>query len=366
MSGEGLWTTFREMKPGTFDAVFDGFAPLRWCLFAEPLNAYRGSKIRLEAVLANEDALRPGEHPARLIVVGPGPTRLLDRRITVTIPEGKELPFAIPAFAEDLVADGPPGEYRFLAAFEAGGAAAGGEAVFHLADPKEMPPVAAEVVLWGVDPDLERWLAGRGIRARPCSKEPPASREVILASGAPPGGAEAFRDLARRIARGSSVVFLTPATLRRQDDSAGWVPLEKKGALSGLPSWLYHKDDWAKGHPIFDGLPARGLLDYGFWREIIPDAAWVGEDAPAEAVAGATNASLGYSAGLHVAVHRLGAGSFILNSLLVRENLGSHPAAERILRNLLLFAGRDAGKPLEDPPADLEKKLDAFGYVEAR
>ncbi len=364
MSGEGLWTTFREMKPGTFDAVFDGFAPLRWCLFAEPLNAYRGSKIRLEAVLANEDALRPGEHPARLIVVGPGPTRLLDRRITVTIPEGKELPLAIPAFAEDLVADGPPGEYRFLAAFEAGGAATGGEAVFHVADPREMPSVAAEVVLWGADPDLERWLAGRAIRARPCSKEPPAYREVILASDAPPGGAEAFRDLARRIARGSSVVFLTPATLRRQDDSAGWVPLEKKGALSGLPSWLYHKDDWAKGHPIFDGLPARGLLDYGFWREIIPDNAWVGQDAPAEAVAGATNASLGYSAGLHVAAHRLGAGSFILNSLLVRENLGSHPAAERLLRNLLLYAGRDAGKPLEDPPADLEKKLDAFGYVE--
>ena len=39
MTGEGLTTTFREFKPGTFEALFDGLAPLRWCLFAEPVNS---------------------------------------------------------------------------------------------------------------------------------------------------------------------------------------------------------------------------------------------------------------------------------------------------------------------------------------
>ena len=39
MTGEGVWTTFRELKPGATDALFDAWAPLRWCLFAEPLNA---------------------------------------------------------------------------------------------------------------------------------------------------------------------------------------------------------------------------------------------------------------------------------------------------------------------------------------
>ena len=37
MGGEGLWTTFRELKPGTTDAIFDGFAPLRWCTFVDRL-----------------------------------------------------------------------------------------------------------------------------------------------------------------------------------------------------------------------------------------------------------------------------------------------------------------------------------------
>ena len=72
-----------------------------------------------------------------------------------------EPPMVLPAFAEDVVIDGPPGKYRFLATFERGAAAAGGEAEFYVADPADMPPVEAEVVLWGDDPGL-----ANGCRAR--------------------------------------------------------------------------------------------------------------------------------------------------------------------------------------------------------
>ena len=40
-------------------------------------------------------------------------------------------------------------------------------AEFHVADPAAMPPVEAEVVLWGDDPELRDWLAGHGIRKAP-------------------------------------------------------------------------------------------------------------------------------------------------------------------------------------------------------
>ena len=129
-----------------------------------------------------------------------------------------------------------------------------------------------------------------------------------------------------------------------------------------MPSWLYHKDEWAKTHPIFDGLPAGGLMDYTFYREIIPDAAWVGQEPPAEAVAGAINTSIDYSAGLMVSVHKLGAGRFILNTLHIRENLGAIPAADRLLRNMLRYAARDVGKPPADLPADFDTQLKAMGY----
>ena len=83
---------------------------------------------------------------------------------------------------------------------------------------------------------------------------------------------------------------------------------------------------------------------------------------PAEVVAGATNTSVDYSAGLMVSVHSLGAGRFVLNTLHVRENLGRNPAADRLLVNMLRYAGRDAAKALLDLPADFESQLKTLGY----
>ena len=377
MTAEGLWTTFRELKPGTMDAVFDGFAPLRWCLFVEPVNVYPRTPVRLEAVLANEDALAPGKYPARLMVVGPNAAKVFERAITVTIPERRgqaEPPMVMPIFAEDVkLADGPTGKYRFLATFERGAAAAGGETEFYVTDPADKPAAEAKallpserdkVVLWGDDPGLAKWLAEHGIAARPFSAEPPKTREVILISGAPqpPGDAAAFAELARRIARGSTAVFLSPAVLARKDQPAGWVPLVRKGSIAGLPSWLYHKDEWCKRHPIFDGLPAGGLMDYTFYREIIPDAAFVGQDPPAEVVAAGINANQGYSSGVFTGVYELGAGRFVLNMLRIRENLGPNPVAEKLLRNMLRWAARDQEKPLADLPGDFDQQLKAMGY----
>jgi hypothetical protein len=334
--GEGLTTTFRELKPGTVDALFEGLAPLRLCLFAEPANVYRGTRIRFEAVLANEDSLAPGEYPVRLLVAGPQHQRIFEKTVNLTI--GKESPFALPIFAEDVLVDGPSGRYRFLASFERGAAATGGETEFFVADSAEMPAVKTEVVLAGDDTELANWLGDHGIRYRALAAGEVASREVILLSKTPP----AFEELWRRVERGATAVFLSPGVLKKGDQPLGWLPLANKGTASPIRGWLYLKDEWAKRHPIFDGLPAGGLMDYTFYREIIPDTVLTGQDPPAEAVAGAIKASQDYSSGLMLAVYESGAGRFILNTLLIRENLGANPVAERLLRNLLNYAATAA------------------------
>jgi hypothetical protein len=86
-------------------------------------------------------------------------------------------------------------------------------------------------------------------------------------------------------------------------------------------------------------------MDYTFYREIIPDTVLAGQDPPAEAVAGAIKASQDYSPGLMLAVYKSGDGWFILNTLLIRENLGTNPAAERLLRNLLNYAAGQTKSP---------------------
>ena len=441
MSGEGLFTTFRELKPGTTDAMFEALAPLRLCLFTEPLHVYRGGRVKLEAVLANEDALPPGEYPVRLQVVGPNMQRIVDRVVTVTVPasgepvgrvsrpdpresgrngsgdpsyenaqlQNQEPPFAIPFFSEDIPIDAPAGTYRFLATIERGGAPTGGETVFHVDDAAAMPSVETEIVLWGDDPELAKWLVDRGIRVRVArsgdrpqpqnplgaglptppkpateglpgtlrpsvspigsvgrpatAREPQPMREVILVSSSPAAGdADAWRELVSRIARGSSVVFLSASVFRRGDNPTGWLPLKNKGSLSKLMGWLYHKDEWAKTHPVFEGLPSGGMMDYAFYREIIPELVFAGQDPPAEAIAGANNASFDYSSGLMLAEYRLGAGRFFLNTLPIREQLSNNPVAERLLRNLLRHAASEAGQPVADLPADFDQQLKAIGY----
>ncbi len=362
-AGEGVIDLFRNPKPGTIDAIYDGWYPLRWCTFVEPVNVYRGNSVHLEAVLANEDVLPAGEYPVRVQVVGPDNFVAYDKMITVKVPDSKtEPPFALPVWSDDVLVDGPTGAYRFLVAFQKGGAAMGGDIPFYGFDPADMPAVKSEVILWGSDPELAQWLQKNNIKARPFAGEKQTGRELILVSGNQPGGEEAFRDLTTRIARGSTAIFLSPSVFAKGDQAYGYVPLANKGSVAVLPSWLYHKDEWCKKHPIFDGLQSGDLMDYTFYREVIPDTAWVGQQPPAEVVAGAFNSSLDYSAGLMVAVHKLGEGRFVLNTLLIRETLLHNPVAERLLRNMLIYGTGDLDKPLTNVPDDFGAQLQAMGF----
>jgi hypothetical protein len=373
MYGEGLTTLFRELKPGTMDAFFDCYYPVRWCTFAEPVNLYRGGKVHVEAVLSNEDTAPPGQYPARLKIVGPDNRIILDRTITVTIPgakDGREPAFAIPVFDEEIPVDGPTGKYRFRVTFEKGVAASGGEAEFYVTDPADMPKIEKEVVQWGDDQELAKWLKGHGIKVKPYQTGRSNAREVILVSYPPrdEGSVEAWRDLAARIARGSTAVFLTLDIFKKGDNPLGWLPLANKGTMGMVCEYtfpqLYNKDEWVKKHPLFEGLPCGGLMDYTFYREIIPDYRYWGQAIPEEPVAGAFRTSApGHHSELMLSVYNSCAGRFILNSLRVRQALGEDPTAERLLRNMLIYAARDADKPLAELPADFEAQLKAIGYV---
>ena len=204
--GCGITSYFRELKPGMADAFNDMAMPVRWCLFVDQTNVYRGASVHLDAFLVNHDALLPGTYPARFQVVGPKVTRHLDITVQIEIPKSddREVPFSRSVFSQDLVVTGPPGRYRFLATFERGAAAGGGEAEFYVGDSAGMPHVTTEIVLWGDDPKLATWLKSRELRFRDSLTLPQTARELILVAGRPPAAfaPQEFSELARRIARG--------------------------------------------------------------------------------------------------------------------------------------------------------------------
>jgi hypothetical protein len=85
-------------------------------------------------------------------------------------------------------------------------------------------------------------------------------------------------------------------------------------------------------------------------------------DRPTEAVSGSIRTNSEYVSGLHIGVWDFGAGRFIVSTLRIRDNLGTDPAAERLVRNMLNYAARDLDKPVVDLPGDFQQQLQAIGY----
>jgi len=366
MTAEGLWTTFRELKPTMMETIRDGWAPLRWCLFAEPVHGYKGQSFKLEALIANEDVLIPGTYPVRIKVVSPDGT-ILDKAIILDVP--KETPFVLPIFLEDIVIDGPAGKYEIVAYFEHGAAPAGGRSHFYVSDPNSLLTVDTTITLLESNGILENWLKQKGIKFRQFEDTQSQKREVTLVGMLDESKANlgSFRKIVEKIYQGSVVVFLSSSVFKKGDNPVGWLPLAVKGEYRWTQGWAAGRDDFAKAHPVFDSLPCNGLMDMMFYRDLIPGNTFSGQDMPTELIAGAfavgSYQPSGYNAGMHVASYNLGAGSFILNTFLILENLGKHPVADRLAINLLRYASRDIHKSLESLPDDFEDQLKAIGYV---
>jgi hypothetical protein len=366
--GDGMLNDFRELLPSVVELQNDLTSPVRWCLFAEPVSIYRGGKLKLEAILSNLDALRAGDYPIHIEVVAPDGRRVFEENLNLTIPAptgSAEPPLVKEVFSREVPVNGPAGTYKFLVRFEWGAAATGGEISFNVFDPAAMPAVNQEVVLWGKDDGLAKWLSNQKINCRPFDGQSQGRRELILV-GNGGGDMPAFRELASRMAAGATVVFLSPSVFARGDKPLVFLPLADKGSLVNIDfvASYYRGDTFAWPHPVFAGLPAQGILDYTFYRNIIPQGGYgfVGMDLPDDLIVGNIRLSYGYASNIQMAAYNFGAGRFIFNSLRIRENLGTDPVAERLLRNLLNYAARDLDKQIVELPADFIQQLKMIGY----
>ena len=365
-SGEGVITLFRELKPNSMDDLIDGWAPLRWCLFAEPIQLYSGDTVHLEAVMANEDILKPGiQYPAQIRVIDPDGKTVFVHDFEFAVPEKGQIsdlpPLAFKVFDQRVRIEGPTGEYTILATLEKGAAPYGQEYSFYVTNRDNLPAVKTEVLLWGEDEGLRNWLAAIHIAARKYDPAKFTTPRVILVGTQAAGGKEAFTELARQIARGSMVIFLDPGVFKLGDNPVALLPLTNKGNLKRLDTWLYHKDDWSTKHPFFRNLPT-GVMNYQYYREIVSAFAFAEQDVPAEIASGSINTTMGYSSGLTLTVHQLGSGKFVLNTLQIRNNLGSNPVADHLLRNMINHMAEVLPDSLKDVPVDFDQQLQSMGY----
>lgn len=354
-TGEGLWSFWREWKEGIADTLRDGWAPLRWCLFVQPMHVEVGRPFTVEAVLASEDVLAPGDYPAVFRLSGPA-GRAWERRVAVRVPApaATALPaLAVPALCEPVTLHGAPGRYTLTADLQRGGAPAGRQVAFFVSAPVSAagPWAGATVALWGIDATAQSWLEGRGVRCRPLRPLRPLDigpgssegAEPILVGDVSTSATDAeWETLVEHVRRGAMAVFLEPAAFRHGDDSTARLPLARRGRCYRFNNWLYHREDVARRHAVFEGLPVPGILDWDYYDQVIAEWLFDGQDAPDEVLVAAF--AVGYPgptgnvAGLVLGAYRVGEGRIVLNTLRILEHVGTQPAAERLLLNLVAYA----------------------------
>ncbi|MBI4553282.1 MAG: hypothetical protein HY710_13550 [Candidatus Latescibacteria bacterium] len=217
---------------------------------------------------------------------------------------------------------------------------------------------------------MERWLASHGVHGERLEDSPSDHSQVILVGDLSDTTADrdAWIALMQRVAQGSVAVFLSPLAFKRGEDAVGWLPLANKGKCYAFHDWLYHKECVAKTHPIFDGLQAKGIMDWDYYGQVIPRDMFDGQDTPDDVAAAAFALGYpcpgGYASGVLVSSYRFCAGRFVLNTLRVLEHLDAHPAADRLLLNMIAYAARFVDEPVAPLPEDFEERLRGIGYVQ--
>lgn len=367
--GEGLWTFWREWKPGIVDVLADGWAPLRWCVFADPQHGYVGQPRRIEIVLANEDVLAPGTYPVRAKIMGPQGVAW-ERRTTVTIDEereGYEPPLAIPVLDEQVTLDGPAGTYTLSVTMERGGAPTSGRLTLYNSEAPKPTRALPTVLLLGVGEGVATWLRERGVDSEPFTTAHADGEHLVLVGAqANQQPLEVWQALARSVARGGVALLLAAHTLQRDDQPLGWLPLANKGHLFTARDWLYHKEVVLKRHPIFAGLPCGALMDWEYYDQVFPAVHIDGLDACDDVAAVAISTGYpilgGYASGLIAGSYALGAGRVLLSTFRVLEQLGINPAADQLLLNMISVAAQYEAASERPSAEQIEELLTTIGY----
>ncbi len=360
LTGEGLWSFWRRWKPGIAEVLEDGWSPLRWCLFVSPAHGYAGEPLKVEAVLANEGALRPGSYPVTFRIWSGDGGVVWEKRVTMEVPVNGDL--ALPVLDERLQLDMPAGEYVLAADLERGGAPTGDRLDFKISDAATFPHGRGKLLTWGLDEKACDFLTEHGFTCEtyaPKRQKNTTSPRTILVGDVPaaPGNKETWDALRSEIEAGAQVIALSANPFRTdfpQPEDASQSKPEKHPWHDLLQSrnfhdWLYHRECVGKRHPLFAGLQSGGILDWEYWGEVVGHAWFAMPRNPCDIIAAGFAVGYscpgGYDSGLLIGLQRLGQGTLLFNALPLLEHLGRHPAADRLLLNMLAPDMSRSGRP---------------------
>lgn len=337
MCGEGLWSYWRRWKPEMFDAISDGFSPLRFCLMTWKTNAYSGPEFRVKASLATEDALRPGRYSASFRIVRDCVT-VWSKDTEIVIPES--MPLAVPVFDERIALDVPTGRYTLLANLNNGGSPTGEKLDFYITDTSYLNAQGTSVRVWGVNEKAAAFMTCRGVNVLPFSGE--TDLPVIVGNPEDHGDDAKWNSLRTAAENGHKTVFMQSRLFLDHPE------LTAKTGFADFrcvytQDFLYHKEYVPMPHPIFDGL-RPGMMDLDYVSTVFPHETIETEASPEPICSGFVTGSIwvegSYRSSYSIAEWKTGRGSVILSMPYVLKNIGDNPVADILLINTVKYINR--------------------------
>lgn len=337
MCGEGLWSYWRRWKPEMFDAISDGFSPLRFCLMTWQTNAYSGREFRVKASLATEDALRPGRYSASFRIVRDCVT-VWSKDTEIVIPES--MPLAVPVFDERIALDVPTGKYTLLANLNNGGSPTGEKLDFYITDTSYLNAQGTSVRVWGVNEKAAAFMTSCGVNVLPFSGE--TDLPVIVGNPEDHGDDAKWNSLRTAAENGHKTVFMQSRLFLDHPE------LTAKTGFADFrcvytQDFLYHKEYVPMPHPIFDGL-RPGMMDLDYVSTVFPHETIETEASPEPICSGFVTGSIwvegSYRSSYSIAEWKTGRGSVILSMPYVLENIGDNPIADILLINTVKYINR--------------------------
>jgi hypothetical protein len=320
MCGEGLWSYWRRWKPEMFDAISEGWAPLRFCLFVKE-NVYRGECFEVECVLANDGVLKSGRYNADFAISGEG-------GIYARFSESFELDgesFAVPVMKRVLDIDLPEGKYKLEAQL------------------REGSPTAASTHFYVTDRakhKQRRKACALGIseeqRGKLCELVELVDDSDIVLVGTVEK--EIVATLMEKAQKGATVIFLNPELFWDGQNIEGLRRLAPGIELTNHRDWLYHKEYVLYDKQLFDTLGGP-LMELVRFKGVYPHLAFSYSGLPDRIGCpgfwtGYYGVHLGYGLIYSLLGFNSGEGRVLLNCFDILGNLGT-PVADRMLSNLL-------------------------------
>jgi len=331
--GEGLWTLFREFKPGMADVLQDGFSSLRWNVVLSAPSVRRGDKLTVQASVASEDVLRIGQsYSVRAGILGQNGETYDVRSYTFTVTKEQAEQMVIPVFTDSWdTASLDAGEYEFKAEVLAGADVSGGIRTFHVC-PAAHSASGRTVYVTGLSAEEQKQIADFGFTVRPLTEF--TAGGIILAGWVDEKNRETLASL---LSSGARIL----AIRAQADETVLLLPENRRPVLGTEWDWLYHREFFMRpGDPFFNGM-RTGLADARLYTGVLTpnafsaDGGQIPDETNSFAFVTGYHKDPGFFGGFKLGSYRIGNGRLTLNTFQLLEVAGHIPYAAQMLVNLL-------------------------------